>query len=435
MARIDGSLVRFEQTAGVEFTLLAAIGTVPGVRVVRAAALNGRGVGYLMIDSSNNLRWTAPGSFAAGTAVDVSAGGNFYLADGTTPDKWILVNVTAARLPGASAAQSIQLDDVYHNAVSYEEVTLVPYDQTWTLYLTNYSGSSISSLVFWLDPDEPANRSLLLTWGVNTAVVDWSEAAALLRTTITLTNGASTAIGVRRQLGGSEAADPSRLIRLFGSWNDTVGGRGKSEARGMFRVRGTAMYQAYHKLGSAPTPGVDTAFATSASLPFTPTDTFGDGDRYFTLTKKSAYGLESTPHHTTRMNISGGTVGGAAPNPPSQLQLFQSAGIVTAKTLYTRPADSTYLADTFALWYTTDGSTPGSGSPNATASVSSTARGAWWIYALPAQVDGVVVKVLVKMKKGSVYSDTGLSASLTVDAAGPSAPAAGTVWRTAEKVA
>jgi len=49
-----------------------------------------------------------------------------------------------------------------------------------------------------------------------------------------------------------------------------------AELRGQYRVFNTAGYQFYRTLGSIPVPGVDLPFATNASLPHTPADTWGD---------------------------------------------------------------------------------------------------------------------------------------------------------------
>ena len=82
------------------------------------------------------------------------------------------------------------------------------------------------------------------------------------------------------------------------------------------------------------------------------------------------------------------------------------------------------VADQWALWYTTDGSTPGTGSPAYTATMVFDRGFSHFSYDLPAQADGVVVKTLLKTRRvsGAAASENTTPQATTISTVGPDVP-------------
>ena len=68
---------------GIEIMHLLAVGTVPGVRILLAAARNGTGAGLLRY-LAGALYWRAPGSATFGAAVPAAVDGEYHVADERT---------------------------------------------------------------------------------------------------------------------------------------------------------------------------------------------------------------------------------------------------------------------------------------------------------------------------------------------------------------
>lgn len=145
------------RVAGVPIAAINHLGTLPGVSVVAAAGLNGRGRGRLRI-AAGSLFWRAPASSQYGAPAGVSGladGDELLLTDGADPSKWIRVAVYPAFL-SPTAETGIFLDDLFGNGVGPPDVTaadaLAGSVPTWELELENVAASPVTAIRAYLAP-------------------------------------------------------------------------------------------------------------------------------------------------------------------------------------------------------------------------------------------------------------------------------------------
>ena len=211
----------------------------------------------------------------------------------------------------------------------------------------------------------------------------------------------------------------------------------RAQARGKYRVFNAAGYRFYRSSTGPPAEGAGW-FATNATLPYQPSTTFADGTwylsaSYFDGVLDSGF-LPLGPHGETYLKIvlSGGALVPATPSPPLTANLIQLAGgVVRIAAVYSSLPDGANAATQWAVAYTTDGSTPATGSPTITPTM---AAGPLAIlsYRLPAQTNGTVVKVQVQVRRavgaGWSYSPAAAVLTMTVATTGPTAPLGGDLW-------
>lgn len=201
---------------------------------------------------------------------------------------------------------------------------------------------------------------------------------------------------------------------------------------GTYRIAVAAEYR-FYRSNVAPPLETDTPFATNATLPHTPTDTYANGIwyvsvAYFNGILSSGF-LPIGPNGETylRLEISGGAVLLAPPIAPVQVKLeLRPAGVIRVKAFY-QQVDA-LRASEWAITYTTNGATPGTPpAVSPTLSVAMSTSGAAVLeYDLPAQADGTTVKVRLQTRRNDSgtwrYSEGSTVLSLVADAAGPIAP-------------
>jgi len=227
---------------------------------------------------------------------------------------------------------------------------------------------------------------------------------------------------------GSFAADPS-VFR----------GRFYHDARGKYRVFNTAEYRFYRSTDTPPAES-DAAFATNASLPHTPADTYADGDwylsaSYFNGVIDSGF-LPLGPQGETylRLGISGATETLEPPAAPVDWRLEQQpSGVV-------RIVGFLLLTDTaktyqWAIAYSTDGTNFPADAPTLTPSIAAGGL-AVLSYDLPSQAHDTTVKVRLQVRRNDgtegsptwCYSEGSVILTATADATGPTAPTSGRRW-------
>ena len=212
------------------------------------------------------------------------------------------------------------------------------------------------------------------------------------------------------------------------------------ELRGQYRVFNAAVYRFYRKLGSIPVPGIDSPYATNATLPHEPADTWADGTWYTCVTRFNGV-IESNPlpigpsgETALRIDVSGGAGELQPPSEPQQWELvLRPSGVVRIQAAYIPWPDDAGggRAEEWAICYTTDGGAPTPGSPQVTQAIAYGIGVAQLIYDLPAQANGTTVRVLLQVRRddGSwTYSENTTDESATADAAGPSAPEHADAW-------
>lgn len=219
-------------------------------------------------------------------------------------------------------------------------------------------------------------------------------------------------------------------------WNPGVPlidtGRRCMTARGRFRIAAEAEYRFYH----ATTPVMPaTPFDTNATLPYSPTDTFGDGTHYFWMTYFNGF-VESDPYPIGprgelywRLDISGGAEVTSPPAAPDSWDLTPITGggcLVTAT--YYEEAGS-IRADSFSMSVTFDGSDPTPGSDDYNVPIDDDGLAILEYDGITPQADGTTIKVILQMKRGTSFSEDYEIKTITADAIGPDAPEAADAWR------
>lgn len=438
MPRIDGQNLSLEAPLGTPIAMLRTpTAPLAGVQITAAGARNlcgvgpggglvsHLGVGQLTLTDAGLLSWRAPGAGASGTAQDVTAGGAFTL-QGLDPDAWLAVDVDETFLQHGVAW--VELEPTFGNGVASSDITnlSVPPTDTFAVVLKNNSASTMSNLTAWMDQSVWENRWVSLKFGAGAYAQTWNESDALsAHGAQTINAGANLTLTVKR-LAVAPTAHWRRVVRIRISWDDGVGGRAYSEAIALYRCRGSAQYEGFQGT-TEPDPEHDAAAATGAALPLTITAAITNGEYHHAAILRNAYGLGGGLQDIQRVTVAAGVQGTNAPDGDLDVRLEPRAGGVTrVHSRFGMPQETDRRPIEWALWYTTNGSTPGSGSPNVTATLTRARRSAVWQYDLPAQADGTVVKVLVKVRKaGPVYQVSGTSANLTIRTTGPLAPASG----------
>ncbi len=211
--------------------------------------------------------------------------------------------------------------------------------------------------------------------------------------------------------------------------------------RGAYRVFNAAEFR-FFKATDTPPTDADSPYATNASLPHTPTDTFANGEWYLGMKEfDGVYESDFRPvgpngETWVRLSVVGGTTASAPPQPPflESIRLeLRAGGVVRVHALYDEAA--ALRAGDFVVNATFDGSTPSesSGSPTATQTIPGTGL-AILAHDLSGQSNGTTVKVRVQTRRTdsgptNVWSEGSAVLTATADAQGPAAPPAGVSWR------
>ena len=211
------------------------------------------------------------------------------------------------------------------------------------------------------------------------------------------------------------------------------------EYRDQYRIFNAAEYR-FYKSTMGPPLETDTPFATNATLPYTPTNTFGNGTHYLSVSwfngvLDSGF-LPVGPNGETylRIEVSSGANIVGPPQAPIDVRLIpRPGGVIRVQAIYVELG--ALRASQWAITYTTNGSTPGTPpavSPTITAAIAGTNLSVLQ-YDLPAQADGVTVKVRVQVRRSDAgtwrYSEGSAVLTAIADAIGPEAVEGAGVWR------
>lgn len=215
--------------------------------------------------------------------------------------------------------------------------------------------------------------------------------------------------------------------------------RRRIEARGLYRIFAPAEYRFYRSLTSPPVDG-SVPFATSATLPATPAETFADGEWYLAVSYFNGvldsgflpFGAAGETY--VRLRVGSGADLGTLPAGLLEWRVEQQAGgvvrVVAVCYLESAAADHEW-----AIAYSVDGSDPAADAPDVTAEL--TAGGlAVLMQDLPAAADGATVKVRLQIRRNDgtdespvwSYSAASTIKSILADATGPTAAIAAEAW-------
>jgi len=215
-ARADGVRIKL---ASLEIKHLAAVGTLPGVVILQAAARNGPGTGQLQSSSDGTrLAWRAPGSDTFGAAVVCGSDGPYLLEDGEDPNKWLRVQIYASYLASTPRDARVYLGDLFANGPPHDDVTAQEAsagDVTiYSLELVNESAVNISDLRAWI---HATVSGLEISDDNATWVNPTTEATGL--SFGSLASGASKTLWLRRTIAAAAASDAKILTLLHFAWN------------------------------------------------------------------------------------------------------------------------------------------------------------------------------------------------------------------------
>lgn len=199
----------------------------------------------------------------------------------------------------------------------------------------------------------------------------------------------------------------------------------RAAARGVYRIFNPAQYRFYWS-GTPPVAGT-TPQATNSTLAYTSGATFADGTWYVSVSffngvLDSGF-LPIGPNGQTYLTlvISSGVILATAPSPPAKALLnVLAGGVIQIVASYNALPDAN-PATTWAIAYTTNGSTPPSGSPTITRAMGRSPTQMLG-YNLPAQANGTTVKVQLQTFNGSQYSAPLTVLSAVASTTGPTQP-------------
>lgn len=214
-------------------------------------------------------------------------------------------------------------------------------------------------------------------------------------------------------------------------------GRFYADARGLYRRFNAAEYRFYRDSATPPAEG-DAPFATNATLPHTPANTYADGTWWLAMSHYNGVidsGLRPQGDSnavTRRLDITAGLEVPVPPDEPTVELVPMAGGVLRVLASYSQAGS--LRATEWAITYTVDGSTPGTPpaiSPDVTLAFVAAANAEILEYDLPAQADGTVVKARVQTRRQDAawtYSASQV-VSGTADADGPAASLGGNAWR------
>ncbi len=201
----------------------------------------------------------------------------------------------------------------------------------------------------------------------------------------------------------------------------------RTDARGRYRVFNPAVYRFYRSNSVPPVEG-DTPFATNATLPHEPADTYADGTWYLSVSlfngifDSGFLPLGSMGETFLRLDLSGGVVIGSPPAGPLQWHIENiGGGVVRIIAVYLE--SGAVRAVDWAIGRTFNGSTPAADTPDETAVITSSGI-AILEHSLAAQSDGTTVKVRLQTRRldsSYVYSEDSEVKTIVADAVGPAA--------------
>jgi hypothetical protein len=426
------------ESASVDVQQLTAVGAVPGVAPLLAAARNGPGVGQLLSGSDGrSIAWRAPGSDIFGPPVFCVPDGVYDLLDGEDSDKFIRVDVYGDHAAAGSQAQ-ILLTDVYNNALAGSDVTAAEAAAgnvaAWSVTLRNAGLEAIAAVRAWLDAASDPAVSLSpdgSTWSQPDNDADGVTIGSLAASQ-------SATLYLQRMLVANSPFDPKRRVIIHVAFDGGVQ-RFFLDARGLYRIFNAPGYRFYWSAVGPPQEG-STPSAVNASLPYTPAATFADETWYFSVSYFNGV-LDSgflpigrAGESYLLLTIAGGSAAPGPPLPPLDVRLQAAAGGVVAVTaIYYE--DGPNRATQWAIAWTTDGSDPPASDPAATITLSASGL-AVLSYNLPAATDGATVRVILQTRRNDgtdlspawTYSIPGAIQAVVAAASGPSAAIAAAAW-------
>lgn len=204
--------------SSVELLYLDHLGTIDGVKILVAAAMNGPGTGRLRSQGDGTLiSWRAPGSTLFGTAVPCAVDGTYLLEDGSDRSKWVRVQVFATYLVTRATAAQVTLTERFGVGLADDDVTAAEASagntETYELVMSNDSPHALRDVKVWID-------ATVVDLEISDDGAAWvsptTEAAAL--SFPDLPAGGTDTLHVRRTIGASEPSAASARNAVHSSY-------------------------------------------------------------------------------------------------------------------------------------------------------------------------------------------------------------------------
>jgi len=200
------------KVSSTETVHLAALGTVPGVVPLLAAAANGPGTAAIR-STSTSLSYRAPGSNTFGLPVDDTTDGTFVLHDGEDRSKWLRVQIYADHILPTRIQSDVFLIDTFNNDVSSDDVSSAEATagdiETHSVTLENVSGDTLTQITFWLDS---LTKNIEISDDNVTFVAPTTKATGLQFAG--LTPGATATLYIKRTITAGAESDPNILTHI-----------------------------------------------------------------------------------------------------------------------------------------------------------------------------------------------------------------------------
>jgi len=205
------------------------------------------------------------------------------------------------------------------------------------------------------------------------------------------------------------------------------------ELRGLYRIFNAAEYTFFHS-AIAPPAESDPPAESNATSPWTPATSYtASSENYLALSWSNGvidsgfYPVGPRGESYLILRVDGSYEEEAArPYGPTLWQLeLRAGGVIRVTANYYQGGPD--RADTWAIAYTTNGSTPATDSPGVTQTIPSGGL-AKLSYDLPAQADGTTVKVRLQTRRDGIYSADSTVQTITADDSDPSTPLGDANW-------
>lgn len=380
---VADSLGGYRSSVPVEPLMLYRRNPIAGIRVVLAAGANGPGVGRLVAETPDTLRWRSPGG-EFGDAVTIPETDDLVRIEGDDADTWVIVERMGALTRPLAGEEQVRLLDMFNNAVGgVDFLSSGSAQQRYrAIMAVNRSGASLTDLAFnvlegpvRIATETPSNGALQTIADDETepSGVTWEEATASVGT---LGDGDAVGLWIEVTCEMNAEGAPEERVRLGWSSNEEGG-----ELRGAHRIEetGLARFEFYIGDGEDPvgTGSPDEVLAPEIEdgrvkyedgKPALPTDSTLDltppGDYRVAMTYRNPWGLTSALSAVQRFVLNEqGELVTPPPKAPQEVSVRPGPGgtaLVDALYVPAREASADSVADEWAVWITDDESEPDS---------------------------------------------------------------------------
>lgn len=177
----------------------------------------------------------------------------------------------------------------------------------------------------------------------------------------TLATGELYGLWFRQFWPAGVLAEASTLFKIVLTWTYEAVSY-TNTLRGRSRIINTALdrYEVYRGIGVVP-DYTAAAFDTSATVPWSPATTLSaNSDHWFTIRKRNKYGLIEQNRAIQVISLTSGVENARKPSAPEGATCVSTTGGKLKFTAMYNPLQdgTTYDAETWAIWVTSDGTTP-----------------------------------------------------------------------------